>query len=83
MKKSFRKAAALALSLALVMLSGIFAFAASYTPVKGDAAHGFKQFLIIDKSARIPKIEYNKWRRHRRTHLSCSEHSQCTPRDKP
>ena len=58
MKKSFRKAAALALSLALVMLSGIFAFAASYTPVKGDAAHGFKQFLIIDKSARIPKIEF-------------------------
>lgn len=59
MKKSFRKAAALALSLALVMLCGICAFAASYTPVKGDASCSFKQFLIIDKSARIPKIEFS------------------------
>ena len=59
MKKNIRKAAALLLCLALAMLSAVPAFAAAYTPVNGDATHGFKQFLIIDKDARIPKTEFN------------------------
>ena len=59
MKKKLRSTAALVLCLALTMLFAVPAFASAYTPVSGDAAHGFKQFLIIDKDARIPKTEFS------------------------
>ncbi|MBR5734319.1 MAG: hypothetical protein IKX79_02095, partial [Desulfovibrionaceae bacterium] len=59
MKKKLRKSAVLALCMALAMLFAVPAFAAAYTPVSGDAAHGFTQFLIIDKDARIPNAEFS------------------------
>ena len=59
MKNNLRKTAALVLCLALAALFAVPAFAAAYAPVNGDAVHGFKQFLIIDKDARIPKTEFN------------------------
>ena len=59
MKNKLRKTAALVLCLALTVICAVPAFAAAYTPVNGDAVHGFKQFLIIDKDARVPKTEFN------------------------
>ncbi len=53
-----RKAAALAVSLALVLCAALPAFAAGYDPVAGDAQHGFMQFLIVDSSAKIPAVEF-------------------------
>ena len=59
MKNKVKKTVALVLCLALTVLAAVPAFAAAYAPVNGDATHGFKQFLIVDKDARIPKTEFN------------------------
>ena len=55
---SIRKVAALVMVLALTVCASVPAFAAEYTPVRGDAEHGFKQFLVVDDNARIPAIEF-------------------------
>lgn len=44
--------------LAVSLAAAVPSYAAGYTPVSGDAAHGFRQFLIIDKDARIPDLEF-------------------------
>ena len=59
MNKKMRRAAAAIICALIVVLGAVPAFAATYTPVKGDAEHGFTQFLIIDKDACIPDIEFN------------------------
>ena len=58
MNGSIRKIAAAVIGLALTVCASVPAFAAEYTPVRGDAEHGFKQFLIVDDNARIPAIEF-------------------------
>ena len=58
MKNTIRKVCAVVLSAAMALCGMMPAFATNYTAVKGDATHGFKQFLIIDESARIPDIEF-------------------------
>ena len=58
MKNTIKKIAAIALSAVVALCSMVPAFATNYTPVQGDTNHGFKQFLIVDESARIPDIEF-------------------------
>ena len=56
---SGRAAAALALALAMVLLAAVPVFATDYVPVKGDAQQSFKQYLVLDKNAQVPAIEFN------------------------
>ena len=42
----------------IMICSAVPAFAAAYTAVRGDNTHGFKQFLIVDKDAGIPSVEF-------------------------
>ena len=59
MNKKMRKAAAAFICALIVVLGAVPAFATVYAPVKGDNEHGFTQFLIIDKDACIPDIEFS------------------------
>ena len=58
MNRTFKKVCALALGALISVCSMVPAFATKYTPVPGDTTHGFKQFLIVDKDAQIPDIEF-------------------------
>ncbi len=58
MNRKTRTASALVLTVLIMICSAVPAFAAAYTSVKGDNAHGFRQFLVIDKNARVPSVEF-------------------------